>query len=213
MINKNLFVAIGTLVCLSFSSCQDCDDCTSKKIDPSCSESTTRFLQSDLLERFFFESGSFWIYKSHTGVLDTFKVISSIRQVGKNPDVSKEICLQAANNIIKTSTRGNWSVNSETSLSGFADVIYSNDNGSSVYRFSYTDSICDAFNGENGQISILDSFIVNSDTFKNVLRLVYPAQINRNEYLRTAYFVKGVGMVKYTDWDGNVWDLESFSIK
>ena len=115
-----------------------------------CDSTNTAFLPQELLDRFFFNDGTWWVYHDLlTDLRDSVWLVRSSIGIGKEPELKKN-CQQIASFNYKSSTGDAWLVTiqpqSVAGIDKFNDlnykILYRNTiKNVTIFRFDYKKSI------------------------------------------------------------------------
>lgn len=215
---KTLFLFAIT-ACLIFS----CGHKHPKSNDTICSSSNTAYFPSDAKARFFFKSGTWWLYKSNASLTDSIYISQGQMEIAPPPSKVfgeiKDKCYESGTMLKIANYVGNSSsqyayqqpksdMNYSKELFQIIEIIGM---GTSLYRFEmHGNNYVTAQDG--GIVTFEDSIVTSYDTLKNVLHLSYPTAIH-NDYIQDGWYVQNIGLVKYIHKDGTIWELYKYHIK
>jgi len=209
-----LFIAISSLTLL-----QNCGDKPQPKVV--CDSTNTAFLPQELLDRFYFKNGTWWVYMDIiAGIKDSIWIVRTSFDIFEEPELKKN-CEQIADYNYKTNISDNWLVSiSPQSIAGNKKltnvrytIFYRNTNkNASIYRFDFINGSYQNPTEEGGSVSFQDSLIVKSKVFKDILHLEYQQKPLPPEIIKQAWYAKHFGLIKYENWDGKIWELTNYHI-
>jgi len=188
--------------------------------DTICTDENTIKFPQDGVDRFFFKTGSYWVYKdSIDGLLDSVWVTEATEgrmDMRKKNYKTKGKCYEFKKIKVESNRNSQYHINfaEQTSPYGstyeeeyfYIDILLPH--SSLIYtRLRYKgENIDTAEVIENNKLSLVDSIKVLDHTFTNVLRIENPqGGIEPNAIM---YYSKYNGLVKYKEKkSGHVWEL------
>ena len=164
-----------------------------------CDSTNTGFIPHELLDRFYFKNGTWWVYKdTSSSAIDSVWVYQSYTDIYIEPDLR----------ILTRNLAGN-----ETLKDLKFDLYYSNATKNiTIYRFDYENFKYQSPTEEGGLISFKDSVIIKNKTFKDILKLDYKQKPLSYEIIKQAWYAKHYGLIKYETWDNKIWELINYKI-
>lgn len=222
MKNKNAILIYLSLIWL-ITNAADCGN-KGNPTPVTCTEENTVKFPQDALDRFYFKEGSYWVYTDSVTHIQYDSVWVYLHTWGasskKEDGHYGNKCYEFGYLLKKTLSGLHYNLDFNPLLSiedqlldytkeRFRIAILDINSGTaSLTRFF--------FNGNNydtrftGEVSFQDSVKVNSTMYKDILKLHYPAQ--HRDFLNDGYWAKNVGLIKYTDLNGTVWELTNYHV-
>ncbi len=196
-------------------------DCN-KTEDYECTPENTVRLPEDVLARFCFKEGSYWIYKdSVSGVKDSFwieKFYHGIDKVHKKDWGNTKKCTEVFGYSLVSELYGESRMSSVINdlnisieknsyrIMDVSEVI----NNDWVYRTTLHGNSYDSINGSGAIQEIIDKITVYYGFYYNILRIYYANPTY--DYLLDTYYVRNIGLVKFKRKDGTIWELVRYNI-
>lgn len=186
-----------------------------------CDSTNTGFIPHELLDRFYFKNGTWWVYKdTSSSAIDSVWVYQSYTDIYIEPDLRKN-CEHRAQYNFRSIGGDMWSLSiltrnlagNETLKDLKFDLYYSNATKNiTIYRFDYENFKYQSPTEEGGLISFKDSVIIKNKTFKDILKLDYKQKPLSYEIIKQAWYAKHYGLIKYETWDNKIWELINYKI-
>ena len=214
-----LFKLVPTIVlCIDLAAFSGCRDRKNEEQPALCTAENTIPFPEDALDRFYFKTGTYWVYKElSTGNQDTIRVKETIKNTDPvNEKVfgeyKTEKCYELYTMTIQSDLYGKYLRHLELLLpyDGF-DYDKESFRITEIWaqEFSYkadiTGNVYRELNGDGNSVTLLDSLVTPDTTYKNVLFI--KKKDGHWDYLDEAWYVKGPGLVKYKRKDGTEWEL------
>lgn len=215
MKKSTLFKFSFLFVILTLSSCKKKDNQT---ID--CGNGNTVLFPMDAFERFYFTDSTYWIYRdSISGQVDSVWVQhseTSSAGIQTSDAESKNKCFQYGENTIQSVLGENYQVTllprGKNSGSYFSEIyIFIKKSGLTLSFALLEDSLFLNDGLGDGDIFFRPNILVNGVEFKNVLQWNNTTSIP--VFYKKAYYVRNIGLVKYTASNGRVWELLRYRIR
>lgn len=177
--------------------------------DCSMRKETICHISNELKSYVIFNKGSYWIYQNQLGYRDTVKIqnikFSIIDMVYSNPVERYEISIKSSL-IYETKYIAQCSTGNEISCGNLNFLVTNN--------FSNILFFCGCDEGKEYQnlqfIEQIDSLYFYDEMFYNIK--VFKSDSINNSSLSKLYYAKGVGLIKYEDFNSNVWQLMNYNI-
>lgn len=201
------------------------NSCKEEKKETICTDVNTLKIPQEIKDRFFFKDSSYWIYKdSISGQIDSSWVAYSnigISNNEKRAPSSKGKCFEGAFYEVKSTIQKNYGFFLNPSFSDkntkFEDEYFYllidfivNQTKISFSRIRYKGNILDSINFENGIIKKLNEIKIKDKTYSDIVYLFYP--INSIDVYKKAYYANKIGIIKFEDNEGRVWELIRYKI-
>ncbi|MEI6506867.1 MAG: hypothetical protein WCO54_00185 [Bacteroidota bacterium] len=194
-----------------------------------CTSSNSVLFPQDMKDRFYFNVGTYWIYKNiKTNDIDSMwiwkssiattpvdpkmygtgfnKCYESFAYLIRNPLTANGDKYYSSISILLSPNKNQQAIE----LFGLSDFYLSNQ--ISVYR---VDNRGGKYENQEGEtMSMVDSILtLDNIIYKNILRLYYPVGTQTFDYLLDAYYAKNVGLVKFKRRiDNTEWELIRYHI-
>lgn len=212
---STLFIILNIGFC---SSCKDKDE-----PETICSPANTVLVPQDMKDRFYFKTGTYWIYKNlATQEIDSLWVIADvIENINVDDDgFIKNKCYESFQIAIRSllfTQKGRYNnyqldffPQSGHNLSNESYTLYDHsplNNNNTVFRIELKGKSYE--NQMGASIEFKDSIVTNDNiTYKDVLHLYYPTGTSTYDYLREMYYAKNKGLVKFKrNTDNSEWEL------
>lgn len=196
-----------------------CND--NNSIPTDCSPENTILFPQDAIDRFWFTKGSWWIYTDvdTETKFDTVTVINTYQKSSSKAENGhyKNKCYTTQG--LGTENSKGQILTSFFDFIGQDDVLYnqerfinqieSSDGHVFITRFRFHGNSYDSIQGS--KIEILSEYSIGNEVYKDVLHLKYDT-FNQLEFLDDAYWVKGIGLLKFTDRNQTTWRLSDFNV-
>jgi hypothetical protein len=188
-----------------------------------CTEENTVKFPQDALDRFYFKEGSYWVYTdsaTSTQYDSVWVYHNTWNSTSKKEDGHyKNKCYEFGYSLIKTLSGLHYNQGLLPVFSIDDKLIdYSNEQ----FRIELSDILSGTasltrfyFNGNNydtrftGEVSFKDSLEVNSTIYNDILKIHYADQ--HSDFLNDGYWARNIGLIKYTDFNGTVWELTNYN--
>ena len=167
------------------------------------SDTTVKNISSPI-EQYFgaYKTGNYWIFKSNKGILDTLIVSAFKQDTSRGSNCERYEVRDLA---VESKT---WSQNNTIKLYSSIDIITSN-SLSSVFTLqtNVNNNFTSTVDSFKQSIPLIDSMLINSQTFKKVLPFI------TGETIKTKFFVApNIGFIRWEN-KNDTFTLINFKIK
>ncbi len=202
------------------------NSCNEEKKETICTDVNTLKIPQEIKDRFFFKDSSYWIYRdSISGEIDSCWISNSWQSISnaeKTSPNSKGKCFEGISYELNSLYTNKHQIFINPFFSDLStpfenesfQIIYSgkyNNNRISFTRISYIGLKLDTFNFEGGEISKLNIVSVKNVTYSDIVYLNYA--LPSIDIFKRIYYANKVGIIKYEDNKGRVWELIRNKIK
>jgi len=204
-LNNTFKLLTGALVFLVFN----CADCSGVKKEPSCN------ISNEFKSYVIFGVGSYWVYKSDEGILDTTKIISIERTIYDGPSMYPTESFRIYKN---SSLKGDLLFEATCGSASVGDR-HGCDENTTAYIFINTEYLQEYFfcccepdsNSIYANHYLGEDSVTINNIFYSHLKKFFNDSLNA-ETIKLLYYAKGIGLVKYEDYQENNWELIEHSI-
>lgn len=193
-----------------------------------CTPQNTAYFPQDAKDRFFFKTGTWWVYQNiTTKELDSVWVSNAnwsyVSSDNMEDGYIKNKCYETGIVEIYSLRNGEITFLTQRMFSYLGakpninpsqehNTLYEsnpNFNYRPIYRFNITGGQYETPNQINAEIVFIDSITINNKQYMDVLYYSYLSNIPPPyEYIKDAYYAKNSGAIKYTRSDDNTqWEL------
>jgi hypothetical protein len=213
-------IFIFCVLSVGFSNCKEDNQGDDKTV---CTPQNTVFIPQDMKDRFYFNTGTWWVYKNVSNN-DYDTLVLKTENYGINP-VPKKIygegfskCYEGYSYNVISQRYGivnvTLSVNLPTRGDNTKGEIFVNRElfttkdyiTSSLSRFRWVGELLDT------NINKIDSLLINVKMYNDILHYRYLQDYEASDYLMEAWYANKIGMVKMKRNDGSIWELIDYKV-
>lgn len=177
-------------------------DCSREKNEPVC------YMSEDFKEYVVFGSGSFWIYQSQSGLIDTVQMIDTKLSIEDSPYIYP---IEMYTGYKKSTVNG-----TEYFMSRCEGTMIDCENLSTLYGGEIWQLLffccCEEGRRIENLIYISEDSISLNGVFYNDVKHFESDSLHTQSF-KHFYYVKGIGLVKYENFMGEEWELLEYNIK
>ena len=222
---KNLFITSLVVLLFTGIQCKKTSPSSGITVSFTCDRANTAFIPTDAKSRFYFNKGSWWVYKNIVNSqLDTVKVIQSDIYIEKptaeiwgdipNKCYEKNIVMFQPQKYFRYSTRIEYfyptsKMDSTKEIYTIGDSYIFDNSGRSSNKMRYDGSILTA-GQDSGSVTTYDTISVGKIMYRNVIK--YNTS-DMSDYASEIYYAPYYGIIQMTRLDGSTWVLINSNIE
>jgi hypothetical protein len=186
-------------------------DCDTTPIDPHPGFTDTLFQSQDFLDYWYFNEGSWWVYKrtdTSADVYDTVRAVKSWVKLSFSP-LTKPYAFEQYFMNVEHDAEHFKNTGLKVQYNATANHVLSSQGG--YYYFDASNFFIFPINiGTSSFAKVLDTTPVLLDT--NLVHNCVHIELNAGGH-RELWIAKGLGFIKYLHFDGTFWELVNYKIE
>jgi hypothetical protein len=222
---KNIFITSLVVLLFTGIKCKKTSSSNGIIVSFTCDSANTAFIPTDAKSRFYFNKGSWWVYKNIVNSqLDTVKVIQSDIYIEKpTPEIwgnipnkcyEKNIVMFQPQKYFRYSTRIEYfyptsKMDSTKEIYTIGDSYMFDNSGRSSNKMRYYGSILTA-GQDSGSVTTYDTISVGKIMYRNVIK--YNTS-DMSDYASEIFYAPYYGIIQMTRLDGSTWVLINSNIE